>query len=54
MATLLIVLVKVSLTQWPGIFLVGVVLCNWAAEHNMSVFSKLFLVVCWQGRLSRG
>ena len=36
------------------IFPVGVVLCKLAVNHNVTVFSELSLVVCWQGRLSRG
>ena len=35
--------VPLSLTQGEGasgIFLVGVVLCNWAVEHNVATFSE--------------
>ena len=33
---------NVFLTQASGIFLLGVLLCNWAVEHNMAMFSKLY------------
>ena len=29
-------------------------MCNWAVEHNVGVFSELFLAVRWQGMLCRG
>jgi len=46
---------EVSLTQrLLGIFLVGVVLCNWAVELNVATFPQLSLAVHWQERLSRG
>ena len=36
------------------VFLVGVVLCNQAVEHNVAAFSELSSPVRWQERLSRG
>ena len=47
---------EVSLTQGLNscIFTVGVVLRNWAVEHNVAAFSELTFAVRWQGRLSRG
>ena len=32
-----------------GTFPVGVVLCYWAVEHNMAMFSELFLAVTLVG-----
>ena len=37
-----------------GIFLVGMVQRNRAAEHSMATFSELSIAVHWWERLSRG
>jgi len=41
---------NVFLTRASGIFPLGVVLCKWAVEHNIAMFSKLY--TSYQGKLA--
>ena len=52
--TILSFIVRCPNSGASGTFLVGMVLCNWAVEHNVITFSELSLAVHWQGKLSRG
>ena len=44
----------VSYSEVSDTVAVGVVLCKWAAEHNMAAFSELSSAVHWLRRLNRG